>query len=134
MDLNKLDVVKFANEGSVLELLHPVTGEVLTDDSKKPKAFYLRLLGSDSDAYRNALNRRFEQTQNSKKKAKIDLDVAKRKGAELLARCTTECFMIEDGKVIEYSKNEMIRLYLKYPWMREQAEDFMSDRGNLIKS
>lgn len=135
MDLKDLNIVALANKGEVLELLHPATGEVLTDEKgKNPKAFYLRLLGSDSDAYRNSIKRRFEKTQNQQKKQKIDIDDAQIKAAELLAKCTTECYMIEDGKPIECTKSEMTRLYLKYPWMREQAEDFMGDRSNLFKS
>ncbi len=134
MDLNTLDVVKLANEGTVLELLHPATGEVLTDEKgKTPKAFFLRLLGSDSDTYRNAIKRRFERNQN-KKNQKIDLDDAQIKAAELLAKCTTDCYMIEDGKQIECTHSEMTRLYLKYPWMREQAEEAMADRSVLMTS
>jgi len=134
MDLLKLDVVKQANSGALLELVHPSTGDLLTDEKgKNPKTFFLRLLGSDSDTYRNAIKRRFEQTQG-KKKQKVDLDEAQRKGAELLARCTTECYLIEDGKAVECTHSEMMRLYLKYPWLREQAEEFIGDRSNLMMS
>lgn len=132
MDLNKLDVVKMANEGTVLELLHPATGEVLTDEKgKTPKPFFVRLLGSDSDVYRNSIKRRFERNQN-KKNQKLDLDDAQIKAAELLAKCTTGCFMVEDGKEVVCNRSEMTRLYLKYPWMREQAEEFMADRSVLM--
>ena len=132
MDLNTLDVVKLANEGTVLELLHPATGDVLTDEKgKEPKAFFLRLLGSDSDIYRNTIKRRFERNQN-KKNQKLDLDDAQLKAAELLAKCTTEVYLIEDGKPIECSLSEMTRVYLKYPWVREQAESAMSDRSVLM--
>lgn len=132
MDLNKLDVVKLANEGTVLELLHPTTGDVLTDEKgDKPKVFFLRLLGSDSDTYRNTIKRRFERNQN-KKNQKLDLDDAQLKAAELLAKCTTDCYMIEDGKPVDCTKENMVRLYLKLPWLREQAEQHMSDRSVLM--
>jgi len=137
MDLSKLNVVEQANSGAALELLHPVTGEVLTDEKKEPKAFYLKLLGSDSDVYRNQIKRNFERNQNQSKgrnKPKLDIDDAQRRAAELLAKCTTECYMIEDGKPIECTSAEMVRLYLKYPWLREQAEEFIGDRGNLMIS
>lgn len=139
MDIANLDVVKFANEGNILELTHPITGEVLTDegekiaDKKNVKKYYLKMLGSDSDVYRNTLKRRFETNQSNKRK-KIDLDVAQRKAAELLAKCTVECYFIENGAIVECTKEEMIRVYLKYPWIREQAEEFMSDRSNLQMS
>ena len=161
MDLSNLDVVKLANAGTVLELLHPATGEVLadkteeyeksidkinsndglTDEQKekkiesieKPKPFYLRLLGSDSDTYRNTIKRRFERNQNKKNQSqKLDLDDAQLKAAELLAKCTTGCYMIEDGKPVDCTKENMVRLYLKLPWLREQAEQHMADRSVLM--
>lgn len=140
MDLSNLDVVDLANKGSVLELLHPATGEVLTDEGEKIgekkniKPFYLRLLGSDSDVYRNAIKRRYEANSGKNKNKKIDLDQAQLKAAELLAKCTTECYMIEGEKLVECTRSEMTRLYLKYPWLREQAEDFMGDRSVLMES
>jgi len=133
MDLSKLNVVELANEGAVLELLHPSTGEVLTDEKKESKVFFLRLLGSDSDTYRNAIKRRFESNNKNKNK-KLDLDAAQRKAAELLAKCTVDCYMLEDDKPVECNLSEMTRVYLKYPWIREQAEEFMADRSNLIES
>jgi hypothetical protein len=132
MDLNNLDVVKLANEGTVLELLHPATGELLTDEKgKEPKAFFLRLLGTDSDIFRSTLKRRVERNQNKKSK-KADLDEAELKAAELLAKCTTDCYMIENGKPVDCTKENMVRLYLKLPWLREQAEEHMTDRSVLM--
>ena len=105
-NLNSLNVVEKANEGTVLELINPFNGEPLTDegekiaDKKNIKPLYLRLLGSDSDTYRNAIKRRFENSQGKNKSKKIDLDDAQLKAAELLARCTTECYLIEDEKAV----------------------------------
>ena len=139
MDLSKLNVVEKANAGTVLELVNPFDGELLTDegekvgDPKNIKPFYLRLLGSDSDIYRNAIKRRFERSQGKKTK-KLDLDDAQLKAAELLAKCTTECYMLEDGKVVVCTQPEMVRLYMKLPWLREQAEDHIGDRSALMTS
>jgi hypothetical protein len=145
MDLSNLDVIELANKGTAFELLHPGNGEVLTDqtgelnddgldeDNKKPKAFFVRTLGSDSDTYRKSIQAFTEKSLNSKKKNKVDLDDSKLKGAELLAKCTTDCYFIENGKVIECTKSEMIRIYLKYPWIREQAEANLGDRSVLMK-
>lgn len=139
-NLNSLNVVEKANEGTVLELVNPFDPtEVLTDegekiaDKKNIKPFFLRLLGSDSDTYRNAIKRRFERNQG-KKKQKLDLDDAQRKAAELLAKCTVDCYMIEDDKAVECTQPEMVRLYLKYPWLREQAEEHIGDRSVLMTS
>lgn len=140
-NLNQFNVRELANEGTVLELLNPFTGGVLTDEGEKIadknniKTFFVRLLGSDSDIYRSGMNRRAEKLINSKNKnKKVDLDEEKKATAKLLAKCTTDAYMIEDDKVIECTNSEMDRLYLKYQWMREQAEDYMDDRSNLMKS
>ena len=138
-NLNSLDVVELANSGEILKVTHPATGEVLTDegekvgDPKNIKDWFVRLLGSDSDKYRNAIKKRFEQSQKNKNK-NIGLGEAQRKGAELLAKCTTDCYIIEGDAAVKFSTDEMVRLYLKYPFLREQAEEFMADRGNFIKS
>ena len=133
MDLTKLDVVSLANEGSRLELIHPTTGEPLTDEGKPAKPYFIQLLGSDSDAYRNVLKRRAEKTVTNKNK-KVDIEKSLRDGASLLAKCTIDCYMIENGKQVQCQRDELIRLYLGYPWIREQVEQFMVDRSNFIKS
>ena len=141
MDLSNLDVVDLANKGTVLKLLHPGNGEILTDEKGKTtddyRPFTLTLLGSDSDIYRSAQKRKSEASLNAyakNKPKKIDLNEAERDGAELMAKCTTDCYLIEGGKPVAFSKAEMVRLYLKLPWLREQAEKHMSDRSVLMKS
>tara|TARA_R110002051_G_scaffold324424_2_gene421627 strand:+ start:24062 stop:24481 length:420 start_codon:yes stop_codon:yes gene_type:complete len=139
MDLSNLNVVEKANTGEVLKLLHPVTGEILNDagekcaDKKDVKCFFVKVLGADSDLYRNVVKRRLERLQNKKSK-KIDMDESEAKGIDLLAKCTLDCYLIEDGKPIEFSKNEMVRLYTKYPWLREQVDKFIDERENFLAS
>ncbi len=136
--LNNFNVVEKANRGVVVELLDPYTGDVVTDegekvaDKKNIKNLFIKLLGSDSDVYRNEIKRNFNINQRSKEK-KIDLDKATMKGIELLAKCTVDCYLIEDDKVVDCNQSEMIRVYQKYPWIREQAESFLEDRSNLMK-
>ena len=131
-----------ANNGAKLDLVCPfdftdekgeffAQGDPLVD--AKGKNFYLCLLGTDSDVYRNAIKRRFEKNQKQKNQ-KIDLDDAQLKAAQLLAKCTTECYMLENNKSVECTRDNLTRLYLNLPWLREQAETFMGDRSNLSTS
>ena len=137
--LNNFNVVEKANAGVIVELLDPFNGDKLTDDGEKVadkkniKPLFIKLLGSDSDVYRNEIKRNFDKNQRNKNK-KVDLDEAMRKGAELLAKCTTDCYLIEDDKVVVCTQSEMIRLYLKYPWLYEQANAFHENRSNLVQS
>lgn len=135
MDLNKLDVKKLANEGTIMKVRHPdpSNNEILNDGKKEPLDFYLRLLGSDSDVYRNAIKRRFEN-RRGKKAGKVDLDQAERDAAALLAKCTTDCYLILNGKPVECDVPTLTKIYLDFPWLKEQAEEHMGDRGNLLES
>ncbi len=146
--LNDFNVVEKANEGSVLELTVPhdcydkKTGELvsqkgdpLTDegekcaDKKNIKTWFVNLLGVDSDQFRKLSNRRLERAQGKRNK-KIDVDAMKRETAEIFAKCTTGCLIIEDDKYIEHSFSEMLRLYIKYPWLYEQVDSFVAERSN----
>jgi hypothetical protein len=134
-DLTKLDIVSMANEGTKMPIRHPMTDDILSDDkgtlkTPEPKEWFLRLLGADSDTYRNTIKRRFESRRGKSKK--VDLDQAQRDAAILLARCTTECHMTENGVPVKCDVDTLTVIYTKYPWLREQAEEFMSDRANLI--
>lgn len=147
MDLSKLDLSKKANEGSVLKLVYPADytdpetgkeyekGDPLTDEKgKNPKQFYVRLLGTDSDQYRKLSNRSLEKSFNSRdKKKKVDIESTQREVAEKFAKCTTECYFIENGKEIECTTSEITRLYLQYSWIKEQVDEFINDRSNFTK-
>lgn len=134
MDLKDLDVKRFANEGAKMPIRHPATGEEITSGAgKEKKAWFLRLLGSDSDTYRNAIKRRFE-SRRGKNTKKIDLDEAEVDAARLLAKCTTDCYLVLNGEVVKPDVDILTKIYLQYPWLKEQAEEFMGDRANLLQS
>ena len=128
MDLLNLKPV----EGSVLELLHPSTGEVITCDEKKP--FTLTLLSADSDKWQTMQKRYLEKTLSKRKSNKVDLDESGAKAIEMLARATTACYIVENKKPVKCEFDELIRVYTDYKWVREQAEAFINDRANFIKS
>ena len=52
MDLSNLDVSKKAEDGAILELEHPVTGDPLIDEDSG-EAVSIILLGTDSKTYRD---------------------------------------------------------------------------------
>ncbi len=147
MDLSKLDLSKKANEGSVLNLVYPADytdpetgkeyekGDPITDEKgKEPKQFFVRLLGTDSDQYRKLSNRSLEKSFNSRdKKKKVDIESTQREVAEKFAKCTTECYFIENGKEVECTTSEITRLYLQYSWIKEQVDEFINDRSNFTK-
>lgn len=131
MDLSKLDVVTAADEGALLTLKHPVDESTL-ETEKGP--MQILLVGTDSSTYRNILKNRARQRLNQKKSTKIDLDEAELKGIQLLAKCTLDFInILDDGKYVKYTYEDAIKLYQKYPWIKEQVDEFMSDRSNFLK-
>lgn len=125
MDLSTLRPL----EGETMELLHPVTKEVITGD--KGKVFNINLIGADSNEYR-ALVKKAYRSDSSKKK--VDFDDLERKNIESLARATKACYLVLDKKEVECTFENMVKVYTEFMWIREQVSEFIHDRANFIKS
>jgi len=143
MDLLNLDVVELANAGTVLELTYPMNvtdgdkehekGDVIKDADGVP--WSIGLLGSDSDEFRKGNKKRLELKFDKKGKIqKPDADREELKLIELMARCVTSVHIVEGKKPVKLSRDEMVRIFKKYPWTREQAEEHMADRSALTMS
>ena len=133
MDLNELDLTKSADIGAVMEVMHPITGESLAD--KAGNIMTLTLVGIDSKRLREAMKVRARIEMAKRKPAKFDLDDAENKAAELLAACTIGWSnVIEGGVEVEFSEDNVKRIYLKYGWLRQQADAFINDRVNFFKA
>lgn len=130
MDLNKYNLSKSADAGADLALEDPVTGEELD--------VIITLLGSDSAAYRNKAREmqrdRISKMAKSRSK-KLDLSVSEKEECELLAACTIGWDGIElDGVEIKFTYDEAVKLYLDFPWIKEQVDEFIGDRANFLVS
>ena len=149
--LSDFNVVEKANEGSALELVAPADkydkdgdiiffkGDKLTDkdeksaDPKNVKVLYIKLLGADSDKYRKLTSIDYDRRLNKKNK-KIDTLALMDENATRFARCTTECYLFDQGKLIECNFSTMYGIYKNVPWVYEQVEAHLDDRSNLFKS
>lgn len=131
MDLAKLDLTVSADEGSEMVVRHPITGADLLD--RNGEVVKIVLLGSDSSALREEMKARARKQLN--RKTKIDIDEAVKSSAEMLAVCTLSWSGIEEnGEMLTCDKETATRIYLKYPWLREQVDAFVSDRENFYKA
>lgn len=138
MDLSKINLEKMAEQGAEMELVHPVTGETLTQDDKEKTPITIKVVGTDSKAYRNK-NRDFQRKRIAKmtksRTKTIDYTVSDEDACELLAECTVGWSGIEvDGKPLEFSKENANELYMKFNWIREQVDAFIGDRANFFPS
>ena len=122
-DLKDLDTKANGEKGSVLKLRHPATGEILFSDEKKVRPFTLTLVGMDSDRFQKARKKLAESSRD---------DGNHELGVKSLVAGTLGCHLILDGKQVELS--DIGGIYDQYPWIAEQAIQFMADRANFIKA
>ena len=126
MDLTQFDVVSPANEGVWMNLEHPVTGEPL--DVK------IKLAGVDSDYYKKELRKQ----QNKKFKKgfrKLSAEELEADTIELLVACTLDWEGVElEGQALECNPENVRKIYKRFPWIREQVDNFINDRANFLKN
>lgn len=131
-DLADLDVCRGAEEGAELQLRHPTTGT--------PLQMWITLLGFDSETYRDKhrdlQKRRNDRLARAKRVIPTpkDLDA---EAVELLAGVSRGWrgeMKLEGQPLPAYSYAEAIKLYTRFPWIREQADGFVADRANFIKA
>ena len=141
MDLSKLDTVKQASEGFELQLQDPGTNKNL--------GIFITVLGHDSEEYT-----KLQSKQNKRRTARmfsagrfkpgaISDEEIKQDTIELLAECT-KAWRDEGEKlpesikvgvaVMECTRENAIKLYTEYPWVKEQVDAAVVDRANFIKS
>ena len=132
MDLKDL-VVK--QEGSRLDLRHPITGELLRYGKDNEKVMHLILSGVDSDIYRTVqrkvLDRRFKQQQKFRN-AKITASMIEAEALEILSAVTTGGKIFADGKEVDISPDNAEAHYKRWTWMKEQADSYVEDRSNFL--
>lgn len=142
MDLSSL---KVQEDGRRLDLRHPATGEVLTydereneDGTKESKTMYLIVGSSDSEAYkksqRKIIDRRLKQQQKFRS--------AKLTAAQIEEEALISLADVTYGGVVFIRNKEMnitpgavaFDLYKEFPWIREQANDLLEDRGAFLQN
>lgn len=130
MDLNLFDTRKSADIAQTLRLLNPVTGEQLVNSDGS--FMELDLLGAESQALEN---KRTELQRRVMTAGKQSLD-PKAVSAEVLATATVAVRNIEvDGTAVDVRNPSSVRaMYLRFEWVRQQADDFVTNRANFFKA
>ena len=127
-DLASLDTVSRGDSGAELELLHPATGEGL--------GVYLTIAGVDSKAWRRASAAVGAQRAGKRRLTADDIVAS---GIEILARCTMawrsgdKATVVVDGQELACSLENARTLFTRFPWAREQADVWASDRANYLR-
>lgn len=134
MDLANLDFSKNPEITAVLHVLHPITGEeMFADDGVTPVT--ITLLGMES-AIAKRLTKARAQKQLNKRTNKIDLDEARDFSISLQAKLIKESSGFkENGEQINLAENDVaVEILTRYSWLREQIDEFVTDRSNFYKA
>ena len=125
-DFSSRDSARRAEEGAELEVLDPVSGEGV--------GAFITLAGADSAAYRNALNAASRRRGKTSRGRTFDPDRLLAESAEILAACTLDWKgVLVDGERLPCSRENAVKLYIRFPWLREQAEAFIADRAAYLR-
>ena len=128
-DFASRDVAAKAEEGAELEVLDPVTGEAV--------GAYITLAGADSVVHRQAVanisKRRFNNQKGFRNKG-FDPERMEAESIEILAACTLSWKGVTlEGAALPCSRDNAIKMYTRFPWLREQVEAFISDRSEYLQ-
>jgi hypothetical protein len=132
LDLSTLDASTPAEEGSPVEIEHPVTGAPILNDDGKPWTIYVR--GEDSPSVRDMLKRQHNKfTERLRKRGQLgDADSAEQERVEKMQAATIrwENAPDLDSEPFPYSNANARKLYSdpRFPWVAEQVQSAMTDR------
>lgn len=130
IDLGQFEIGK---DGEWLELLHPVTGELIRDEDDG--LMRIELVGKDSKEFRKAQRAITSRRLKSRSKAnRIDADALEHEAVDMLVACTKgwEGFA-DEGELLEFNPANVRKVYTKYAWIKEQVDEFVDDRGNFMQ-
>lgn len=130
MDLNSLKPVK-ADKGATLEVLHPETEEPI-------EGMTITLLGQDSAVYRKLQLTKQQAILNrmakGKKAAELDAEKLADESIDDLVKLTVKWTGFEvNGEALAATPENFRTVYTEWPWIREQAAEFVANRANFFR-
>lgn len=133
IDLANLDTTTASETGAVMEVRHPVTGEVLRHDDGSAQT--ITLIGKDSDRFlklaRIQSDKRIQATVRSRQPA-LTASVEK-DDIELLVNATLDWNIVMGGQKPKAEAKNYREAYSKFRWLREQVDEFVGNRSNFLK-
>lgn len=129
MDLADLDTRSGGEAGFPVVLVHPKNGQQL--------GATITVRGADSPTYQAAMvdqqRRRLDALARNRRAAQQNVEQAALDALELLAAVTVGWEGItRNGVPVPFSQPEAVKLYRDFPWIAEQVEAAIYDRGNFL--
>lgn len=123
-DFANFDLAASAERGATLDLRNPRTG--------MPTGVKLELHGADARSYRVALRRiRDTVAANPEREPTDEDDSLILDRARQAAAAVHGWFGVKvEGSPIDYSQDNVVELFVRYPWAADQVLSYINNRGN----
>jgi hypothetical protein len=133
-DIAEFDTIAASEEGATMEVRHPKTNEVLRHADGHPMT--ITFYGKDSDRFRELARRQQDRRiqANMRTRQPILSAVMEKDEIELMVAATKSWDIVLGGKVPPSDPKEYRAAYAKYPWLKEQGDEFVGVRANFIKA
>lgn len=140
MDLAQLDTTAAADAGAVLTLLHPKTGDVLRQDLPHDAApgvegapVTITLAGTDSERHRKFRNSLITKRLAKRVPGKMTAEEAESEQMDGLVALTLAWEGVTfQGEALPCTAANVRRVYTSLKWVREQVDQFVTDRANYL--
>lgn len=132
-DLSTLDTTPAAEQGVDMKLRHPDTEEPIKSDGQ---FVTFRVLGQDSKVFRKIdreqTNKRFKRM--GRNKAELDAEELEIERLERVLACVIGWENVYlDNMPLPFSQENAHHLFVRFPWIVEQINRFITDRANFLK-
>lgn len=133
-DISDFDTAAGSEEGSKMEVRNPKTGDVLRHPDGRP--FTITYLGKDSEAFRRLARQQSDRriANNMRTRTPILTAVIEKDEIELLVIVTKSWDILIGGEAPKSDPKEYRAAYTKYPWLKEQGDEYVGVRANFIKN
>lgn len=139
-DIFDLDLSAAADEGAVMIVRHPTTGEDMTytDDAGNVRPIRIFVKGNDAPAFRNRMDYHLKKNSRNKRDGSTIAEMEDQ-SSDLLASVTTGWEGINwviDGvkQELKCNRENAKMLYKQRGWLRKQVDEFVAEADNFLQS
>lgn len=132
MDLAGLDFSEKSENFADMIVIHPVTQEEMIGPDGE--FVTITLLGMESAVAKRMTKARAQKQLNARKN-KIDIDEARAFTTSLQAKLIVKSHgLMENGQELDMTDPSVaVDVLTRFSWLREQIDEFVTDRGNFYK-
>lgn len=139
MDLSKLDTRAASENGTWLHLRSPLDNSLLyADDEEKKKPSRIKLLGADSDTLQRYGQRLLDEQRRAARTDGAEFKSSEEQEEEIITLLCEATIGIENlsigDKPVACTKLSVRSMYVRFPWIAEQAIRRVRDRAAILKN